>query len=92
MIKLSAEEVAKLPNPTTIYHDDDEDYFVGGVEMWHQLHCLVSNKGRHMEKQLLTTHDRIFSESPYGRRSQCGSMERTVQWIQTRSILVSTTP
>lgn len=77
MIKLTPEEAAKLPDPTTIYHDENEDYLVGGVEMWHQLHCLVSGDyTSHTAKHRLTTKNMIrkvlWAEHPtifYGKDS-----------------------
>lgn len=39
MIKLSPEQASRLEDETV--RDEDEGYFVAGVEMWHQLHCLV---------------------------------------------------
>lgn len=39
MIKLSPEQASRLKDETV--WDEEEGYFVAGVEMWHQLHCLV---------------------------------------------------
>lgn len=39
MIKMDSEQAAELQDPTV--YDEGEGYWIGGVEMWHQLHCLV---------------------------------------------------
>jgi hypothetical protein len=41
IVKLTPEEVSHMEDSTTLYKDPNGDYHVGGVEMWHQLHCLV---------------------------------------------------
>ena len=39
MIKLDEAQAMQLEDRTAF--DDEEGYYVAGVEMWHQLHCLV---------------------------------------------------
>ncbi|RFU31580.1 hypothetical protein B7463_g4766, partial [Scytalidium lignicola] len=38
---LEPEEAERLPDPTVPYMLDGKQYYIGAIEMWHQLHCLV---------------------------------------------------
>lgn len=40
IIKLSPEQASRIPGPPSIPYDGHPDIFQGGIEMFHQLHCL----------------------------------------------------